>query len=32
MDGVATLEDLADDLEAASGRRTNPPIDLLIGH
>ena len=30
--GAATIDDLADDLEAAIERHANPPIDLLIGH
>ena len=30
--GVATIDDLAEDLEAAVERHATPPIELLIGH
>lgn len=30
--GVATIDDLADDLEAAIERHAAPPVDLLVGH
>jgi len=32
IEGAATIDDLAADLEAAIERRATPPIDLLIGH
>jgi pimeloyl-ACP methyl ester carboxylesterase len=30
--GVATIDDVAEDLEAAIERNATPPIDLLVGH
>ena len=30
--GAATIDDVADDLEAAIERHATPPIDLLVGH
>jgi pimeloyl-ACP methyl ester carboxylesterase len=30
--GAATIDDLADDLEAAIERHATPPVDLLVGH
>jgi pimeloyl-ACP methyl ester carboxylesterase len=32
MAGAATIDDLAEDLEAAIERHATPPIDLLVGH
>lgn len=32
IDGAASLDDLADDLEATIERHAGPPVDLLLGH
>jgi pimeloyl-ACP methyl ester carboxylesterase len=32
IDGAATIDDLADDLEATIERWAVPPVDLLVGH
>lgn len=32
IQGAATVDDIADDLEAAIERHATPPIDLLVGH